>query len=133
MYGPAIFFVKAAILLQYTRIFAPQKIVNPFMWVATRYVIVITGIYYTISSMVTLLACKPREAIWNPLITDAQCLDNDLLVFITCLFNIISDIVILALPARAVWKLRIPSKKKIGIVLLFAIGLLYVLEGENRV
>jgi len=105
-------------------LFAPQRIINRFMWYSARIIIVVTGIYYTVSAFITTFACSPREAIWNPLITDATCLDNNLLVLITCLFNILSDILILVLPARAVWKLRISTKRKITIVLLFAVGLL---------
>lgn len=94
------------------------------MWYTARIIIVVTGIYYTISTFITIFACSPREAIWSPLITDAKCIDNNTVVLITCLFNILSDIIILTLPARAVWQLRIPTRKKVGIVLLFAIGLL---------
>lgn len=94
------------------------------MWYGARTIIVVTGIYYIVSTFITIFACSPREAIWNPLVTDAQCIDNNTVVLITCLFNIVSDIIILMLPARAVWKLRIPTRKKVGIVLLFAIGLL---------
>ena len=94
------------------------------MWYSARIIIVVTGIYYTVSTFITIFACSPREAIWNPFITDYKCFDNNTLVFITCLFNIVSDIVILLLPARAVWKLRISIKKEVEIVLLFAIGLL---------
>ncbi len=124
VYAPTIFLVKAAILLQYLRLFAPSKSINPFMWYSARSIIVITGIYYTISTFLTIFACSPRDAIWNPLITDSKCLHNNTIVLITCLFNIISDIIILMLPARAVWKLRIPTSNKVKLVLLFAIGLL---------
>ena len=94
------------------------------MFYSARIIIVVTGIYYIISTSVTTFACSPREAIWNPLITNARCLDNNTSVLITCLFNIISDITILILPARAVWRLRIPTRNKFRILLLFAIGLL---------
>ena len=94
------------------------------MFYSARIIILVTGIYYIISTSLTIFACSPREAIWNPLIINARCLDNNTVVLITCLFNIISDIIILILPARAVWKLRIPSRNKFRIVLLFAIGLL---------
>lgn len=94
------------------------------MWYSARIIIVVTGVYYTISSFITMFACSPREASWNPLIASAKCLDNNMLTLITAAFNIVSDIAILILPARGVWKLRIPTKKKIGIVLLFALGLL---------
>ena len=94
------------------------------MWYSARIVIAVAGIFYFISAFITIFACSPREAIWNMLITDFTCVDNAALILITCLFNIVSDIIILMLPAKAVWKLRIPIKKKVKIVLLFAIGLM---------
>ena len=94
------------------------------MFYSARIIIVVTGIYYIISTCLTIFACSPREAIWNPLIVNPRCLDNDTVVLITCLFNIVSDIIILILPARAVWNLRIPIRNKVKIVFLFAIGLL---------
>lgn len=118
------FLVKLAILLQYLCTFAPQRILNPFMWYSARIVIVVMGIYYIISTCMAIFACSPREAIWNPLITNAKCLNRTTDVIFSRFFNIVSDIIILLLPARTVWKLRIPTRKKVGIVLLFAIGLL---------
>ncbi len=94
------------------------------MWYSARIVIIVAGIFYTISGFITIFACSPLEANWNPLIIDARCLNNNMLVLIVCLFNIMSDITILILPARAVWKLRIPTSNKLKILLLFAIGLL---------
>ena len=118
------FLAKTTILLQYLRLFAPQKSMDPFMWYSARIVIIATGLFYLISTFLTIFACSPRAAYWNPLITNGRCLDNNTSVLITCIYNIVSDIVILILPARAVWKLRIPTRKKLNIVLLFAIGLL---------
>ncbi|KAL8967871.1 MAG: hypothetical protein Q9183_002727, partial [Haloplaca sp. 2 TL-2023] len=93
------------------------------MFIGARVIILITAIYYTISTCTTIWACSPREKMWNPLITKGHCLDNNILVLFTCLFNIVSDIAILVLPARSVWRLQIPLRKKIAIVSLFAIGL----------
>ena len=124
LYSPTHFLAKTAILLQYLRLFAPQKSVDPFMWYSARIVIAVAGIFYCISAFMTIFACSPREAIWNTLITDYKCVDNVTLILITCLFNIVSDLIILTLPAKAVWKLRIPIQKKVKIVLLFAIGLM---------
>lgn len=47
-----------------------------------------------------------------------------MMIMITCIYNMLSDVIILILPARSVWKLRIPRKKRIGIVLLFGTGTL---------
>ncbi|KAL8927690.1 MAG: hypothetical protein Q9172_001250 [Xanthocarpia lactea] len=100
LYAPIIFLVKAAILLQYLRLFAPSKTVNPSMFIGARVIIVVTGVYYIISTSITIWACSPREKIWNPLITEGHCLNDDIAVLFTCLFNIASDVAILVLPAR---------------------------------
>ena len=121
---PALFLTKTAILLQYLRLFAPQKVLDPFMWYGARVVIAAAGSFYCITTFLTIFICSPREAIWNPFITNYHCIDNGMLVFMICLYNILSDIVILILPARAICKLRISTGHKIKIVLLFAMGLL---------
>lgn len=124
LYSPTIVFVKLAILLQYLCLLAPARQINPVMFVTARVMIAVILVYYTISTCVTTFACNPRERIWNPLITEYKCLDNTIGILFTCLFNIVSDLIILALPSRAVWKLKIPLKKRISIILLFATGLL---------
>lgn len=48
------------------------------------------------------------------------------LIIITSVFNIATDLLTVLLPVRSVSKLRIAPKKKLGIILLFATGLLYV-------
>ncbi|KAL8649407.1 MAG: hypothetical protein Q9226_005587 [Calogaya cf. arnoldii] len=124
LYAPTIFFVKSAILLQYLRLLAPTRSANRTLYISCRVIIVLTLVYYIISTAITIFACSPREKMWNPLITDGHCLNNNAGVLFTSLFNIVSDIVILVLPARSVWKLQIPRAKKIKIVALFATGLL---------
>ena len=124
VYDFTMFFVKTAILLQYLSVFAPQKCMNSLMWWSARIIIIVTAVFYVLLLLIAIFACSPREAIWNPLITGAQCVDKSMLTLIDRLFNIISDIIILALPARAVWQLRIPLQRKIRITLLFGIGLL---------
>ena len=123
-YAPTVFLAKTAILLQYLQMLAPFRTVNPLMYIGARAIILVTLVYYIISTFITIFACTPRERIWNPLVTEGHCLDNNTAVLFTCLFNIVSDIVILILPARSVWRLRIPRRKKVGIVCLFATGLL---------
>lgn len=93
------------------------------MFISARVIIVVTLLYYIISTSMTIFACSPREKIWNPL-TEGHCLNNNLGVFITSLFNIVSDVIILVLPAKTVWSLQIPRSKRIKIVALFATGLL---------
>ena len=100
------------------------------MWYSNRILIVANGICYISSMFVAIFPCSPREAFWNPFIEDSRCVNTDVHILFVFSYNILSDIIILILPSRAVWKLRISARKKTNIVLLFAIGLLWV--GKTR-
>lgn len=99
------------------------------MWYCNRVMIVANGIFYISGIFIITFACSPREAYWDPVIKKSRCINIHANVLSRCVYNIVSDIIILIIPSTIVWKLWIPTKKKIEIVLLFAIGLLYV--GKN--
>ena len=124
LYGPAISLIKTVILLQYMRIFAPRRSVNPFMFITAWILIVMVCLWNFISTFISLFACNPREKFWNKLITDGYCMDFNTDIQLTSMFNIIVDVIILVLPTRATWKLRIPLRRKLAICSVFAIGLL---------
>lgn len=94
------------------------------MWYSNRILIVANGIFYISTTFIAIFPCSPREAFWKPFIEDSRCVNTDIHILFVFSYNILSDIIILILPSRAVWKLRISTRKKANIVLLFAIGLL---------
>ena len=116
--------ITTAILLQYLRLLAPTKIVNPVLFIGAWTIIAVVVIYNIIITAITIFACTPREKFWNPLIVEGHCLRQPISVLINTLLNIITDVAILLLPARTVWRLRIPRRRKIGILILFGTGLL---------
>lgn len=126
LYSPVISIIKTVILLQYIRLFAPNRSVDPLLFFASWTLIALIVLWNFACFWVSIFACSPVEKFWNTLITDGKCLNFSLNILLTCLFNIITDVVILILPSRAVWRLRIPLKKKFAIVSLFGIGLMLV-------
>lgn len=92
------------------------------MWVATYLVIVTNFLFYTILVFLNIFMCRPREKIWNPLIT-GSCYDWNATNLSAGIFNSISDFAILLLPVRSIWKLQIPLKKRLGISIVFATGI----------
>lgn len=124
LYAPNILLVKMSILVQYLKIFAPRKSVNPFVFVGAWLVIACSSIFYIVDMFFTIFACSPREKIWNKFFIGGHCpINYNAIIIATAIFNIISDIAILVLPVSALWKLQMARKKKIGITLLFATGL----------
>ncbi|PSN69522.1 hypothetical protein BS50DRAFT_522144 [Corynespora cassiicola Philippines] len=123
LYGVIVFLIKFTILHQYLRIFAPVRQINPVMFFGASSLILLNGIFYTIATFLTIFACSPREKIWDPFIVGGHCMDYNALITTAAAFNIWSDTMILILPIRSIWKLRIPIRKKICIVLLLGLGL----------
>jgi hypothetical protein len=126
LYGPTIFIIKMSILVQYLRMLAPSRTVNPEMFWGSWVVILVSFMFYTIDTFITILACNPRPKIWNKLIPGGTCMNYDAVIAATGFFNIFSDVAILVLPIRTVWQLRIPRQKKIALSMLFATGTAYV-------
>jgi hypothetical protein len=115
-----------SILVQYLQMFAPSRTVNRFVFWGSWLVILTSFTFYTIDTFLTIFACNPREKIWNKFEQKGHCINYNAVILATGYFNIASDLAILLLPVRSVWKLQIPLRKKINISLLFGTGLLLV-------
>lgn len=75
--------------------------------------------------MQAFLICRPFAAAYNPSVK-GTC-GNQVGSFIAIgAFNIFSDAVILTLPVPTVWRLKMKTGPKIGLTLIFLIGLLFV-------
>lgn len=109
------------------QILAPLRRENRFMYYGGRIVIGVMFVFYTIDMFVRLFICSPRKKIWNPVYKGGKCGNLNTLFLCAFSFNFISDLAVLMLPVRSVWKLQIPRKKKVIISFHFATGLLWVL------
>lgn len=120
LYVLAICLVKVSILLQIHRIFAPPR--NTVLYVLIWGLVGINSLLYTAIGLVTIFQCTPRERIWNPLVP-GTCV-NEYAIFISgAAMNLVSDVILLILPLRFVWKLQMKLKSKLQISAVFATGL----------
>lgn len=87
---------------------------------------VICCVFYITTIPVKIWECTPRARIWNKSI-EGSCIDVAKVLNADGVFNTFSDIVILLVPIKALWKLQMMTKRKIGIGLLFTVGLMQVL------
>lgn len=110
--------IKLSILCLYLRIFSAKR----------RFRLVTYGfIAFTLAQTVTffllqLLQCIPLHAIWRLQRAGARCVDSYLLQFLSAVFNAGTDLAILCLPIPILWRLHLPIRKKIGLVLIFTSG-----------
>ena len=120
-YGLTIMCTKLAILLLYRRVFLPQR------WsvfdVAIRLLMLIICLFYIATTAVKIWECTPRSRIWDKSI-QGTCINVSSLLNTSGLFNTISDILILLVPVKSVWRLNMDRGRKVACVLLFTVGLM---------
>lgn len=75
-----------------------------------------------------VFVCSPRSYAWESWDGEHQgtCLNQSAIVVSHAIENIIFDVFIIALPLPVLWKLKLSLPKKLGVCLMFLIGLVYV-------
>lgn len=120
----SIMFVKLAILKDWLRIFVPAGQRNAMYW-SIHILIWSNIIYYVSGTFLEIFRCWPLEKIWNPLYQGGHCpIDIAANNFASTLINLASDLAIFLLPQWVIWRLHTSLRKRMGVSVLFAIGIL---------
>jgi hypothetical protein len=69
-----------------------------------------------------IFTCFPIRTYWDPSVKNAHCLNQRKIFFSSLSLSIVTDLIILIVPIPLTWKLRMPLRKKIKIVLLLGAG-----------
>ncbi|KAI0431112.1 hypothetical protein F5Y09DRAFT_305966 [Xylaria sp. FL1042] len=120
LYGPLMFFAKYVVLRQIESIFLQHRF-HSFSHRGLITLIWLNFIFYAGWMFSFILACIPREKIWNPTVK-GQCINVDAALISSSAINILSDITILILPLAAIRSLQMARKSKIKITAIFAVG-----------
>ncbi|KAF2651292.1 hypothetical protein K491DRAFT_682314 [Lophiostoma macrostomum CBS 122681] len=130
LYGDIIMLLKVGILLEWMRIFVPPGVRNPFFWICCVMICAHISFYVAIM-IVEIFSCKPRERNWNRYL-EGTCVDEYAVYISSNALNITSDVIILVLPHMVIWKLQIPMQRRIGISLVFAMGVVACICASMR-
>lgn len=123
-YSYAMPFLKIAILVEWISIFVPGGYDrrNPFSWGYSFMIFVqvaaLIGIILALN-----LQCKPHRAIWD-IRVQGKCSDIRNIQVGSVILFLVSDIIILLLPQRIIWNLKMKRSKKFGISIIFGLGVL---------
>lgn len=95
------------------------------IWQYTIYLVafVIAG-YSTALTLALIFACSPIEKGWNSSITQGSCINRPGVYLATAISNTVSDVILILIPIRVVWRLRMPLIPKLGVIIIFGIGCL---------
>ncbi|RYP33859.1 hypothetical protein DL767_004589 [Monosporascus sp. MG133] len=123
--------VKVAILFEWIAIFVPTGTRNFFFW-ASYAVIGINLIYHTLAVILVNINCTPHALNWNPFVPGVCRIDIKRLSFSSAIINLILDLIPLILPQHVIWRLRMSNSKKVGVSIIFLVGLLACLSALIR-
>lgn len=115
--------IKTSILFLYLRLFLDPKF-RRTVWATQAFNLLLVG-SFIISDF---LQCEPIHYFWQ--FWDGEhsgrCFNINALAWAHSALNIALDFWMLYLPATQVWSLQMKTRKKIGVILMFGIGILWV-------
>jgi hypothetical protein len=117
--------VKISLVCFILRVFPDKKFRR--ICYAFEVLVAAYGISFTTA---TALQCWPAQYAWKQIYSDQQgtCNNIHLQAWLAAVFNIVLDVILLALPLGSLWKLNMGLKKKFMVMSMFSLGILYVLH-----
>ncbi|KAF5658961.1 monocarboxylate transporter [Fusarium denticulatum] len=113
---------KSSLLTFYLQV-SPQKWFRRSIFVTIAFVV----LYTIIIASLLLFGCQPRETAWDPyLFASGKCIDYAVMYIIIAVANIISDIVLFAIPMPMIVRLKMPLGQKIGLGIMLGIATITV-------
>ncbi|KAI8313264.1 Satratoxin biosynthesis SC1 cluster protein 4 [Colletotrichum sp. SAR11_59] len=121
LYLTALAFVKASILFLYLRIFPDEKF-RRVLWCTQMFnlLLLIAFVGGTVGS------CQPIHYFWDGWTGEmkGQCINLNAFAMCHGALNVALDVWMLVLPATQVYDLRMPLMRKLGVMLMFGVGVL---------
>jgi hypothetical protein len=122
-YFMAVAFTKISFLFFCLRIFPRQELRTTIFAL-----IGISAAYGTAFTLTCLFNCLPVSYIWESWDGEhtGKCINFHIFAWAHAAINIVLDIIIMGVPMPELWRLSLSMKKKIYIMMMFSIGILYV-------
>ncbi|KAI4127765.1 MAG: hypothetical protein LQ338_003039 [Usnochroma carphineum] len=105
----------------FLRIFPAAQ--NPRFAFATRLVIAYIFLYMLASVVATVVECVPVQRAWDRGV-EGHCIDTTAFWYANAVSNVLGDVLVLGLPGRMVWGLRMRRGDKVGLVVVMGFGVL---------
>lgn len=121
IFGPIIFFTEMSLLLLYSKIFVVSR--RSTTWVLIQLVLWANLLFYTAMTLACIFACSPIHKFWHPTVP-GHCVNAYAIILVSAIFNVVSNFATVFLPVHAIWQLRMPTQRKIGVSAVFLAGLL---------
>ena len=121
-YSVSLPLAKCSILAFYLRL-SQERLFRTLVYATIAFVTL-----YSISGVVVIIfSCIPVAGSWDLELAaepTTQCVNRPANYLAQSSFNISSDIFIIVLPMRTIWKLQMPLRQRISVIAVFACGFL---------
>jgi hypothetical protein len=114
--------VKISILLGYHELFFVLVWIKRFIW----FMVVVCVLLLVMNTVGLFVICSPVEENYGPGANGRCLLSRSSGASLSTIINIVVDIVLVVIPSCVVWTLKINMLRKIGVSIMFGLGLLYV-------
>lgn len=86
-------------------------------------------------TLIAIFQCKPVKFAWQrwDLIHKGTCINYDTFVLVQSSFNLILDLIILVMPMPTLYRLKISTRKKFQIMVMFSLGFIIVVVSILRI
>ncbi|OKO94387.1 hypothetical protein PENSUB_11654 [Penicillium subrubescens] len=108
---------KISLLLFYVRIFCIRKFQILVYIVGSLVLAIGITVFFQ-----TIFQCSPISYGWDQSVGPGTCIDQTIFYRYISSFNVLTGILILALPLPLVWKLQAPKAQKIALTAVFLLG-----------
>jgi hypothetical protein len=117
--------LKTAILWEWIRIFVPGRTKNWFYWLSISTIVMNFGIYIS-GFFIANFSCTPRQRIFRAWMTNVgYCMPGQAEAYRTIgVLNLVGHIMIILLPQPIIWRLQLTLKRRLGISVIFSLGIL---------
>ncbi|KAF3004843.1 hypothetical protein E8E13_004733 [Curvularia kusanoi] len=117
LYCPFLAAAKFSLLFFYLKL-------SPLRWFRMAvYASMFLVVGYNIALVFPLIfTCTPVKKNFDVFVTDGSCLDRTPIYMATAVLNMITDVLLLALPLPMIVKLQMPTVQKAGLICVFGVG-----------
>ncbi|KAF4835455.1 hypothetical protein CGCSCA4_v012628 [Colletotrichum siamense] len=122
-YSAVLPLIKTAILLDWCRIFTAGDRRKSVFWWCCMGVVGFQCLWGILCIILLNMQCTPHNAIWEFYVS-SKCFALPKVMLTSASVQVATDIVMVLLPQRIIWGLQMNLQRKIGISIIFGVGIL---------
>ncbi|KAL2817190.1 hypothetical protein BJX63DRAFT_386336 [Aspergillus granulosus] len=130
-YTMVLVLIKTAILTDWYRIFVSGNRIRTLFWWGCWGLIIFQNVWALICMLLLNLQCRPYEAIWKFWIP-SKCYPLPIVMLTSASVQVVTDISMFLLPQKIIWSLHMTWRKKVGVSVIFGVGILASIAATFR-